>query len=137
MADRRIVEAHGDLRPEHICLTDPIVIFDALEFDRELRLLDPFDELGFLAMECAFAGSSWVGPALVRSVAAVLDDDVPGDLMATYRASWALLRARLTLSHLLDDHPRERRKWVDRAGRYVALADEFLNESGTRRATFD
>jgi aminoglycoside phosphotransferase family enzyme len=35
------VEGHGDLRPEHVCLTHPIEIIDCLEFDRNLRLHDP------------------------------------------------------------------------------------------------
>jgi aminoglycoside phosphotransferase family enzyme len=33
---RHIVEAHGDLRPEHICLGDPPEIIDCLEFSRDL-----------------------------------------------------------------------------------------------------
>jgi len=47
VSTQRIVEAHGDLRPEHICLIDPPVIIDCLEFNRALRLLDPADELPF------------------------------------------------------------------------------------------
>jgi aminoglycoside phosphotransferase family enzyme len=129
VAERRIVEAHGDLRPEHVCLTEPIVVFDALEFSRELRLLDPFDELAFLSMECTFAGAPWIGPVLVRGVAARLGDEVPGALMATYMASRAVLRGRLTLSHLLDGHPQDREKWTARAARYVALADRILRET--------
>ena len=31
---RRIVDGHGDLRPEHICLGDPVRIIDCLEFNR-------------------------------------------------------------------------------------------------------
>ena len=53
----RIVEAHGDLRPEHICLEESPQIIDCLEFSRELRLLDPADELGFLALECERLGA--------------------------------------------------------------------------------
>ncbi|HSG95679.1 MAG TPA: hypothetical protein VLA28_09160, partial [Afifellaceae bacterium] len=37
----RILEGHGDLKPEHVCLTDPPVIIDCLEFNRSLRLIDP------------------------------------------------------------------------------------------------
>ena len=32
----RIVDGHGDLRPEHICFSDPIAIFDCLEFNRRI-----------------------------------------------------------------------------------------------------
>ena len=38
---RWIRECHGDLRPEHICLTAPPIVYDCLEFNRNLRLVDP------------------------------------------------------------------------------------------------
>jgi uncharacterized protein len=46
----RIVDGHGDLRPEHICLSDPVVIFDCIEFNPEFRCIDVADELAFLAV---------------------------------------------------------------------------------------
>ena len=46
---RRIVDGHGDLRPEHICLGDPPCIIDCLEFNAALRAADPFDEIAFLS----------------------------------------------------------------------------------------
>lgn len=54
----RIVEGHGDLRPEHIYLGEPSAIIDCLEFSAELRWLDAADEVGFLALECERAGRS-------------------------------------------------------------------------------
>src|SRR5262249_44691745 len=43
LEDRRIVEGHGDLRPEHIRLGSAPRI-DCLEFRPDLRYLDPVDE---------------------------------------------------------------------------------------------
>mgnify|MGYP006202207167 CR=1 FL=1 len=40
MVAGRIVEGHGDLRPEHIYLGTPPAIIDRLEFSMELRTLD-------------------------------------------------------------------------------------------------
>jgi len=55
----RVVDAHGDLRPEHICLDEPApVVIDCLEFSRALRLLDPLSELSFLALECRRLGEA-------------------------------------------------------------------------------
>ncbi len=53
-----VVDGHGDLRPEHICFRDPIAIFDCLEFNAELRQVDPFDELAYLGVECALLGAN-------------------------------------------------------------------------------
>jgi uncharacterized protein len=123
---RRIVEGHGDLRPEHICLCEPVVIFDCLEFSRDLRLVDPFDEIGFLGMECEYLGSRWVKHTLVRRLMLRLDDRPPRRLLALYEAFRAVLRARLTLTHLLDGDVKNRSTWEQRAGRYLALADAAL-----------
>ena len=62
----RIVEGHGDLRPQHVCLSDPPVIIDCLEFNRALRLVDPFDELTFFTLECDFLSAAWVGEYILK-----------------------------------------------------------------------
>jgi len=53
----RIVEGHGDLRPEHVCLVTPPQISDCLEFNRAMRIIDPYDEIGYLALECEVLGA--------------------------------------------------------------------------------
>ena len=57
----RIVEGHGDLRPEHVWLGPPPAIIDCIEFSRDLRILDAADDLAFLAMECARLGVPRIG----------------------------------------------------------------------------
>ncbi len=47
-----MIDGHGDLRPEHICLVEPPAVFDCLEFSEDLRRVDMLDELCFLSMEC-------------------------------------------------------------------------------------
>ena len=42
IAKGQIVEGHGDLRPEHVCLEAPPVMFDRIEFSRALRLVDVY-----------------------------------------------------------------------------------------------
>jgi aminoglycoside phosphotransferase family enzyme len=117
-----IVEGHGDLRPEHICLLDPPIIIDCLEFSYLLRLVDPFDELSYLALECAMIDANWVGERIFHGCAEALRD-VPStavlDFYWTYRAC---LRARLALTHLLDPHPRTPEKWGPLARHYIRLA---------------
>ena len=56
---RSIVDGHGDLRPEHIWLGDPVRIIDCLEFNPRLRAVDPFDEIAFLSLECDRLGAAW------------------------------------------------------------------------------
>ncbi len=121
---RRIVEGHGDLRPEHVFLGEPAAVIDCLEFSRRLRLLDPFEELAFLGMECAAAGAAWVGPAIIARCAPRLADGVSDRLLAFYTAFRAALRARQAVAHLLDPVPREPAKWLPQARRYLAIGAE-------------
>lgn len=122
---RRIVEGHGDLRPEHVFLGDPVAVIDRLEFSRRLRLLDPYEELAFLGMECAAAGAAWIGPTLIARCAARLGEPAPDRrLLAFYTAFRAALRARQAAGHLLDPRPREPAKWLPQARRYLAIGAE-------------
>jgi len=118
----RIVEGHGDLRPEHVCLTRPPVIIDCLEFSRPLRLIDPFDEVAYLGLECDLLGARWIGPLLRQRLADGLNEHPSHRVIGFYRAYRACLRARLALAHLLDAHPRQPEKWQPLARRYLSLA---------------
>lgn len=121
-----VVDGHGDLRPEHVCMTEPLVMFDCLEFSDELRQVDPVDELSFFGMECGILGAAWIGPKLMEIVLARLGQSVPDDLPALYSACRAMLRVRLSLAHLLDPVPREPERWRPVADRYADAADAAL-----------
>ena len=122
LTERRIVDAHGDLRPEHIWLRDPVTITDCLEFDPRLRALDPLEELAFLHLECERLGAKWVGDRIRRRLGRQLGDDPRNGLFDFYRCHRALLRARLTIAHLLDASPRTPDKWPRLARVYLRLA---------------
>ncbi len=120
----RVVDAHGDLRPEHICLEPSPVVIDCLEFDRELRLLDPLSELSFLAVECTRLGGAWIGRWL-REDYMRRSGDHPGAaltaLVDLYPRVHALLRATVAIRHL-DDGADAGDRWRRRATQYLDLA---------------
>jgi len=117
-----IVDGHGDLRPEHVCLTDPPQVIDCLEFNRALRLVDWADEIAFLGLECTLLGAPWVGSALREPIEARLRDSVPPALTDFYTALRACLRARLAVAHLLEPDPRDGARWLPRARAYLRIA---------------
>ena len=119
---RRFVDAHGDLRPEHIWLCEPITIIDCLEFDPKLRALDPLDETAFLHLECERLGGLWAAERIRQHLARALDDDASSGLFLFYRSHRAMLRARLSIAHLLDANPRTPEKWPRLARVYLTLA---------------
>lgn len=126
LADRarrgRIVDAHGDLRPEHVWMGPPVKIIDRLEFSAALRAVDPLDELAFLDLETERLGSPEAGLRLRRRVTAALHEEPPPELYLFYRSYRATLRARLSIAHLLEPNPRTPEKWPRQTRAYLALA---------------
>ncbi len=56
--DERIRDGHGDLRLEHVYLTDAgqIAIIDCIEFNERFRFADVCADVVFLAMDLAYSG---------------------------------------------------------------------------------
>lgn len=121
-----IVEGHGDLRPEHVHPGPPTLLIDRLEFDDRLRWTDPFDEIGFLGLECAHLGAGWIGPELVQAMSRRLKDHPLPELLRFYRCYRACLRARLSIEHLRDAQPRTPERWPRQALEYLDLAAASL-----------
>ncbi len=125
---RRIVEAHGDLRPEHIWIGPSPVIIDCLEFNRDFRILDPVDELCFLAMECELLGAAFVGKRTLKVYRRLTGDDPAKSLVAFYKCYRACLRAKLAAWHLADPEIGNPEKWTALARDYLGLADGYAGE---------
>ncbi|MFP4639444.1 MAG: hypothetical protein ACOC02_01145 [Guyparkeria sp.] len=119
-----VVEGHGDLRPEHVCLERPPVIFDCLEFDRRLRTLDAADDLAFLAMECDRLEAPEVGETLYRVYGERCGDWPDSRLIAFYKSRQACLRAKLAIWHIFELPTSEWEPWRQKARDYLALAEE-------------
>lgn len=124
-----IVEGHGDLRPEHVYAGDPPLIIDCLEFSRQLRQLDPIDELCFLGLECERLGAGAIQDILLRCYADATGEIPPPALVAFYRSYRALLRGRLAAQHLRDPDCRRTQHWWQTAQGYLALAGRNLPAS--------
>lgn len=124
----KVVEAHGDLRPDHVCLEEPEpVIFDCLAFNRDLRLLDPADELAFLAMECERLGAPFVGRIAFETYEDVMGDRLSEELIRFYKSYRAGLRARLSIRHLSDADVRApATRWRAQSEAYLRQAISYL-----------
>src|SRR5262249_3577793 len=108
---RHLIDGHGDLRPEHIWLSDPVRIIDGLEFHPGLRALDPFDGMAFCGLACERLGCAWAAAHIRHRSRPLLPDGPPDALFAFYRCHRASMRARLAAAHLLEPDPRTPEKW--------------------------
>lgn len=120
VAAGRVVEGHGDLRPEHVALGPVPAVIDCLEFARDLRILDPADELAYLALECERLGAREVGEAFVAEYRRLADDDPSDRLLDLYAVLRALVRAKLAVWRLREPGA-DLARWTARARDYVTL----------------
>ena len=128
-----VVEGHGDLRPEHVCLIVPPVIFDRVETALELRVIDVFDEVGYLAAECSLLGRPDISEWLIKGLTDAGFEPPSAALQATYAMFRLVTRARLALDHLRDPSPRDPEKWPVRARRYLTEAIRLSGHGLARR----
>lgn len=122
IAQGLIVEGHGDLRPEHVFLLHPPQIIDCLEFNRSMRLLDPYDEVNYLGIECEMLGAPWVRPLLLEILKGGLGNAPSAQFMAMISGFRGLLRARLSIAHFLEREVRQPEKWGPLATKYLEFA---------------
>jgi aminoglycoside phosphotransferase family enzyme len=126
-----VVEAHGDLRPEHVHLAAPLAVIDCLEFDRDLRILDRAEELSFFELECIRMQQADAGRLVRESCLAELGDTVPADVLAFYRSHRAANRARLYAWRSAEPDGDSPEHWLERARSCTSLAlQEILAASG-------
>jgi aminoglycoside phosphotransferase family enzyme len=124
-----LVEGHGDLRAEHVCLAAPVSVIDCLEFSRELRRLDPIEELAFLSLEIERLGHPALAAELVGRFCAATRDDAARAIVSFYRSHRAATRAKLAVWHLGDPQFPDSRPWLARADSYLRDARRHALEA--------
>jgi aminoglycoside phosphotransferase family enzyme/predicted kinase len=128
VCDGRIVEGHGDLRPEHICLDGAPAIFDCIEFNEDFRRLDVADELGFLAMECDLLGADRIGAQIVDAYRSACHDQFSDELWNFYKCYRACVRAKVAV--LRSASPSGDQAASGAAVDYLCLADRYAARLG-------
>ena len=128
--DGRIVEGHGDLRPEHIYLTPHPVIIDCIEFNRAYRILDVVDELSFFAMETAKLNAPLTGESVLATYCNSSGDHPPARLLAFYAAYRACVRAKVLALRAEQLEGEQRDRSIAEARCYLQLAIKYAREIG-------
>lgn len=91
-----IVEGHGDLRLEHVHLTDGrVAIFDCIEFNEEFRHLDVANDVAFLAMDLDVHGHPGLSRRFVDRMAKGLGDPDLHRLIDFYKSQRAQVRGKV------------------------------------------
>jgi uncharacterized protein len=123
----RVREGHGDLRCEHVCMSDGIEIFDCIEFSERLRYGDVAADLAFLAMDFDALGAERLGDRFVESYRRESNDGALPTLVNFYKCHYACVRGKVESLKSLEDEvpPAERERARDRARESFALAARY------------
>lgn len=122
----KIIEAHGDLRPEHICLPPQAAVIDSLEFNRGLRIMDIAEELSFLDLECEMMGDVETGSVFFDCYKKLSADHIPQRLIWFYKAKRAFTRCYLVARHIAEPGYRKQPKWMKKATDYLQFAEKYI-----------
>ena len=125
-------ECHGDLHLANVVQQgDEAIAFDALEFDAELRWIDPLDDLAFLVMDLLASGRRDLGFRLLNAYLEESGDYDGVPALRFFLASRALVRAQVAALRSADGATRE----VDDAAiGYLRLASALVHGHDQRLA---
>jgi aminoglycoside phosphotransferase family enzyme/predicted kinase len=123
VAGGHVRECHGDLRAEHVILGQEIQIFDPVEFDPGLRLIDVSADIAFLVMDLESAGRYDLSRELLASYRRAGGDAGPEPLVFFYAAYRAWVRAKVAAVRAdeLRGDEAARAESLDEARRFAAL----------------
>ena len=134
----QVIEGHGDLRAEHVHLGPPVAVIDSLEFDRQLRLLDPAEEMALLALEIEQLGFPSTADALLGRFRVASSSPPGAGVLDFYASHRAVTRAKVAAWHLDDPQFPDAAPWIARshamleaAMRYAARALYALDHEST------
>jgi aminoglycoside phosphotransferase family enzyme/predicted kinase len=131
----RIVDGHGDLHLDSICATDPIRIFDCIEFNERFRIQDAAEEVAFLAMDLEFHGYAPFAKTFVAAYVEASGDAELPELLAFFESYRAYVRAKVTSFAVDDPHIPDAAKESLRstASRYYELAAHYAAACNPQR----
>ena len=124
--ERRILDGHGDLRCENICMTDPVSIFDCVEFEPAFRCADAVNDFSFLLMDLEFRGRRDLADALAAQYRRRVADPGLESLLPFYKCHRSLVRGKVRGLAWLQ-HPRsfEGRRVRELSRRHFRLAVQY------------
>jgi aminoglycoside phosphotransferase family enzyme len=126
----KIRDCHGDLHMEHIYLTDPIIIYDCIEFNKRFRCSDIFADIAFLLMDLEYNNGEKISDHLCKIYLSKMseDDDKYLPLIDFYKVYRAYVRGKV-ISFMLNDVNIDIKKKeiaVEEAKKYFNLAISYI-----------
>ncbi|HEX6984649.1 MAG TPA: AAA family ATPase [Planctomycetaceae bacterium] len=120
--DGWVRDGHGDLRAEHVYLTEPVRVVDCIAFNHRLRWIDTADDLAFLATDLVrLLGPVWA-TRLTDGYRERMNDPVSDRLAAFYRSYRFAVRAKVAVLRAGEQTGETRASSLRSAERLIAWA---------------
>lgn len=88
-------DGHGDLHARNICMTDPIQVYDCIEFCRRFRVADVAAELAFLLMDLDFRDRRDLAGRFLAAYQECANDPELVQLLGFYKSYRAWVRGKV------------------------------------------
>jgi aminoglycoside phosphotransferase family enzyme/predicted kinase len=127
--ERRIIDGHGDLRCENICLTRLPNVFDCVEFQPAFRCGDVVNDFAFLLMDLESRGRQPLAAVLAAAYRRAFHDPTFDAVAAFYKCHRSLVRGKVR-GFAWQQHPRTPagRRIRRLARRHFALAVDYARQ---------
>jgi hypothetical protein len=131
-----IRDCDGDIHLENICLTDPVCIFDCIEFNDRFRYTDTAADIAFFLMDLDYHDKSFFSTPFLHEYCTVTGDRGLFPLLDFYKIYRAFVRGKVESMKLLDpDIPGvEKSAAGKKARRYFRLARGYILRQKTPKA---
>lgn len=125
---KKVRDCHGDLHMEHICLTDPVSMFDCIEFNDRLRYTDILADIGFLLMDLEYRGGMKYSDRLWKLYCEITGDCEMKELLDFYKVYRAYVRGKVNSFQIDDDNIDNKTKAeiIESARKYFKLAKNYI-----------
>ncbi len=123
----KIRDCHGDMHSANICLTDPVSIFDCIEFNERFRYTDVAADVGFLAMDLDFHGEEELSDYFIEQFVATSGDSGLIGMLNFYKCYRTYVRAKIALFTASDPAVDSATKeaCIDQARKHFLLAEKY------------
>lgn len=128
VADGFIRDCDGDIHGENICLTDPVCIFDCIEFNPRFRYGDTASDIAFLLMDVEYRGRRDLALVIQDEYLAVTGDRGMKEVLDFYLVYRAFVRGKVESFRLRDPQigAEEKAGAAARARRHFQLALGYI-----------
>lgn len=123
----KIRDCHGDMHSANICLSDPVNIFDCIEFNERFRYTDVAADVAFLAMDLDFHGETELSNYFIEQFAAKSADPELMEMLNFYKCYRTYVRAKIALFTASDPAVDEKATaaCIEQAKKHFILAERY------------